>query len=338
MKIDVALWINDLSQVQVAAQAAEALGFDTLWTSDTNHNPLFPLVLAAEHTDRIRVGTSIVVAFARSPMDLAYQAWDLARFSRGRFVLGLGTQVPAHITRRFGMEWRTPAADHLKEYVQALRAIWHAWQTGERLNFRGQFYKLTLMAPFFDPGPHDYPKVPVYTAGVNVRMCHLAGEVSDGFHVHPFHTRRYLQEVVLPAIAKGAASASRDLRDLELSSAIFVAAGDTQNEIDNAMEFVRQQVAFYASTPSYAPVMDLHGWGDVREELSGLAVRKRWGEMGALITDDIVAEFAIICFWRELPRKIMEKYEGLLNRVTLYRPFDPSQDQERWAEICAAFQ
>jgi len=170
MKIDVALWINDLSQVRTVAQAAEKLGFDTLWTSDTNHNPLFPLVLAAEHTHRLHLGTSIVVAFARSPMDLAYQAWDLARFSRGRFVLGLGTQVPAHITRRFGMEWRTPAADHLKEYVEALRAIWHAWQTGERLNFRGQFYKLTLMAPFFDPGPHDYPKVPVYTAGVNVRM------------------------------------------------------------------------------------------------------------------------------------------------------------------------
>lgn len=337
MKIDVALWVDDLGQVPAAAQAAEKLGFSALWTSDTSHNPLFPLVLVAEHTRQIRLGTAIVVAFARSPMDVAYQAWDLARYSRGRFLLGLGTQVPAHITRRFGMEWKKPAAEVLREYVGALRAIWHAWQTGERLNFRGRFYKLTLMAPFFDPGPHDFPHIPIYTAGVNLRMCRLAGEVSDGFHVHPFHTRRYLREVVLPTIAEGAASAGRGLSGIDISSAIFVAAGDSQAEIDAAVQFVRQQVAFYASTPSYAPVMDLHGWSDTREKLSRLAVRKRWDEMGALISDEMAAEFAIICSWSELPGKIREKYEGILDRVTLYKPFDPTQDQERWASICAAF-
>jgi probable F420-dependent oxidoreductase len=270
-------------------------------------------------------------------MDVAYQAWDLARYSRGRFNLGLGTQVSAHITRRFGMDWKTPAADALREYVGALRAIWHAWQTGERLNFRGQFYKLTLMAPFFDPGPHDYPKIPIYTAGVNLRMCQLAGEISDGFHVHPFHTRRYLQEVVLQAIGKGAASAGRDRGAIDVSSAIFVAAGDRQVDIDAAVGFVRQQVAFYASTPSYQPVMDLHGWNDVGEKLGRLAIRKRWDEMSALISDEMVSEFAIICSWDELPAKIHEKYEGLLDRITLYRPFDPRQDQERWANICAGF-
>jgi probable F420-dependent oxidoreductase len=168
-------------------------------------------------------------------------------------------------------------------------------------------------------------------------MCRLAGEASDGFHVHPFHTHRYLQEVVLNAIAEGAASAGRELSDLDISSAIFAAAGDSQAEIDTAVAFVRQQIAFYASTPSYAPVMDLHGWSDVREKLSRLAIRKRWDEMGALVTDEMVSEFAIICSWSELPRKIREKYEGSLDRVTLYKPFDPSQDQERWAEICAAF-
>jgi probable F420-dependent oxidoreductase len=338
MKIDVALWVQDLNRIPAAAQGAEELGFNTLWTSDTNHNPLFPLVLAAEHTQRLLLGTSIVVAFARSPMDLAYQAWDLACFSQGRFLLGLGTQVPAHITRRFGMDWKTPAADHLREYVGALRAIWHAWQTGERLNFRGHFYKLTLMAPFFDPGPHDYPEIPIYTAGVNLRMCRLAGEVSDGFHVHPFHTRRYLKEVVLNAISEGAAKAGRELSDVDVSCAIFVAAGDTQAEIDAGVGFVRQQVAFYASTPSYARVMDLHGWSAIREELSRLAVRKRWDEMGALVTDEMVSEFAIVCSWSELPQRIREKYEGLLQRVTLYKPFDPAQEQERWAGICAAFQ
>jgi probable F420-dependent oxidoreductase len=235
------------------------------------------------------------------------------------------------------MEWKTPAVEALREFVGALRAIWHAWQTGERLNFRGRFYKLTLMAPFFDPGPQDYPRIPIYTSGVNLRMCRLAGEVSDGFHVHPFHTRRYLQEVVLQAVGEGAANAGREVTDLDMSSAIFVAAGDTQDEIDSAVEFARRQVAFYASTPSYGPVMDLHGWGTVREKLSSLAVRKRWNDMGALITDEMVAEFTIVCSWRELPQKIRAKYEGLLNRITLYRPFDPSQDQERWAEICAAF-
>ena len=337
MKLDVALWTDDLSAVPAAAQAAEQLGFGCLWTSDTSHNPLFPLVLAAEHTRHIQLGTSILVAFARSPMDVAYQAWDLARYSQGRFLLGLGTQVSAHITRRFGMEWRTPAVDHLREYVQALRHVWHSWQTGERLNFRGRFYKLTLMAPLFNPGPHDYPHIPIYTAGVNLGMCRLAGEVADGFHVHPFHTRRYLQEVVRPAIAQGAERAGRSLGEVELSSAIFVAAGDSQAEIDTGIAFVRQQVAFYASTPSYAAVMDLHGWGDVRERLSRLAARKRWGEMGALVSDEMVAEFAIICPWRELPDRIRAKYEGLLDRVTLYTPFNPTQDQERWAEICAAF-
>jgi probable F420-dependent oxidoreductase len=236
------------------------------------------------------------------------------------------------------MEWKTPAVEVLREYVGALRAIWHAWQTGDRLNFRGRFYKLTLMAPFFDPGPQDYPKVPIYTSGVNLRMCRLAGEVSDGFHVHPFHTRRYLEEVVLQAVGEGVAAAGRQLADVDVSSAIFVAAGDTQDELDKAVEFARRQVAFYASTPSYGPVMDLHGWGGVRETLSRLAVRKRWNEMGALITDEMVAEFSIVCSWRELYQKIHEKYNGLLDRITLYRPFDPSRDRERWAEICAAFQ
>jgi probable F420-dependent oxidoreductase len=337
VKIDVALWVDDLNKVPAAAEAAEELGFSALWTSDVNHNPLFPLLLAAEHTHKIQLGTSILVAFARSPMDVAYQAWDLARYSRGRFILGLGTQVAAHITRRFGMDWKTPAADALREYVAALRAIWHAWQTGERLNFRGDFYKLTLMAPFFDPGPQDFPDVPIYTAGVNLRMCRLAGEVSDGFHVHPFHTCQYLEDVVREAIAEGATNAGRKLSDLDISSAIFAAAGDTQSEIDVAAEFVRQQVAFYASTPSYAPVMDLHGWSEVQDKLSRLAVRKRWDEMSTLVSDEMVSEFAIICSWDELPAKIHEKYAGLLDRVTLYTPFNPTQDQERWASICRAF-
>jgi len=193
------------------------------------------------------------------------------------------------------------------------------------------------MAPFFDPGPHDFPQVPIYTAGVNLRMCRLAGEVSDGFHVHPFHTRRYLDEVVLQAVAEGASSAGRALSDIDISSAIFVAAGNSQADMDTAIAFVRQQVAFYASTPSYAPVLDLHGWSDIGEKLSRMAIRKRWEKMSPLITDEMVEEFAIICTWDQLPAKIREKYEGLLDRVTLYTLFNPTEDQERWSSICAAF-
>jgi probable F420-dependent oxidoreductase len=235
------------------------------------------------------------------------------------------------------MEWKAPASEALREYVDVLRAIWHTWQTGERLNYRGQFYTLTLMSPFFDPGPNDFPHIPIYTAGVNLRMCRLAGEFSDGFHVHPFHTRRYLQELILPAIAEGAAKAGRVLSNVEVSASIFVATGSSQAELDAAVAFARQQVAFYASTPSYAAVMDLHGWSAAREALSKLAVRKRWGEMSALISDEMLAEFAIICPWNELPDKIRQKYDGLLDRVTLYLPFDPAQNQEQWARLCAAF-
>ena len=337
IKLDVPLWISDLGEVPAAARAAEELGFDALWTSDTGHNPMMPLVLAAEHTERIRLGTAILVAFARSPMDVAYQAWDLARYSRGRFILGLGTQVPAHIRRRFSMEWKQPSAEALRDYIGALRAIWHAWKTGERLNYRGPFYTHTLMSPFFDPGPHDFPQIPVYTAGVNRRMCTLAGEVSDGFHVHPFHTRSYLQDVVRPSIAKGAAAAGREMSEIDVSSSIFVAVGDSPAEVKRGANEMRQQIAFYASTPSYAAVMDHHGWGEVREALSRLASQQRWAEMPAHISDEMMAEFAIICSWDELPARILAKYEGLLDRVALYIPFDADQDQTRWARLCEAF-
>ena len=337
MKLDVSLWVNDLNKVAAATKAADELGFGALWASDTSHYPHFPLVLAAEHSRRIQLGTAIVVAFARSPMDVAYQAWDLARYSNGRYLLGLGTQVKGHIERRFSMPWRTPVDENMKDYIGALRAIWAAWQSGERLNYRGEYYTHTLMIPFFDPGPNEFPNIPIYTAGVNERMCRLAGEVSDGFHAHPFHTRRYLEEVVLPAIDAGAASAGRTRADVDISSSIFVVAGDNSKEISAGLMEVGQQAAFYASTPTYAPVMDLHGWSGVREELSSLAARKQWDQIPSLITQEMVDAFAIVSSWDDLPQRIHDKYDGILDRVTLYIPFDPSQNMERWAKICAAF-
>jgi probable F420-dependent oxidoreductase len=264
------------------------MGFDTLWTTETQHDPFLPGALIAEHTRRLRFGTAVAIAFARSPANLAYTAWDLAGASDGRFVLGVGTQVKAHIERRFGMPWPESVVGRLREQIAAVRAFWHAWQTGEQLDFRGEHYKLTLMSPFFNPGPIATPQIPIFIAGVNPGLARLAGEVADGYHVHPLHTRRYLDEVVLPAIAIGAQKAGRALQAIQVSASAFVV---TSPEEDT---FTRAQVSFYASTPSYRAVMALHGWEEVAQRLSGLAARGQWAEMPALISDEILHAFAVV--------------------------------------------
>ncbi len=335
MKIDTALLAPTLDEIIPAARKAEEIGFDGLWTSETQHNPMFPLVLAAEHTRRIELGTSIAVAFARSPMDTAYQAWDLAQFSRGRFILGLGTQVKAHIERRFSMPWGPPVPK-LREYIHALRAIWRSWQRGERLNFRGQFYKFTLMSPFFDPGPIDYPDIPIYIAGVNEGLCRLAGEVADGFHVHPLNSARYVQECVRPWIEAGARKAGRRLEDVAISVTVFVVTGRDEAEMEKEREAVRQQIAFYASTPTYRTVLELHGWGDTAQELSRLAARQRWDEMPRLITDEMVETFAVVAPRDRLAEAVKARYTGLADRITYYAAFMEG-DEDFWRETVRAF-
>lgn len=331
--LDVGLWEDDLAAVPAAARAAEAVGYGALWTSETQSNPMFPLVLAAEHTERILLGTAIAVAFARSPMDVATQAWDLARASRGRFVLGLGTQVKPHIERRFSMPWPDAPVSAFRDYIAALRAIWSAWQSGTRLRYRGSHYRHTLMAPMFDPGPIAHPDIPVYTAGVGPRMCALAGEVADGLHVHPFHSRRYLDETVLPAVAEGARRAGRSPADVALACTVFVAAGDDQAELDAAVEAVRRQLAFYASTPGYAAVMDTHGWSEACERLGRLAVRKRWDDMAVLVTDEMLDTFAVVGRWPEVGRRLREKYAGRLDRLALYGVRAGDRHPDRWRAL-----
>ncbi len=335
MKIDTALLAPTLDAIIPAAKKAEALGFDALWTSETQHNPMFPLVLSAEHTRRIQLGTSIAVAFARSPMDMAYQAWDLAQFSRGRFILGLGTQVKAHIERRFSMPWGPPVPK-LREYILALRAIWRSWQTGERLNFRGQFYKITLMSPFFNPGPIDFPDIPIYIAGVNEGLCRLAGEVADGFHVHPLNSAQYVRECVRPWIAEGARRAGRKPEDVAISVTVFVVTGQDEAEIERAKAPVREQIAFYASTPTYRTVFELHGWADVAAELSRLAARQRWEEMPALITDEMLETFAVVAPHDRLAEAVKARYAGLADRITYYAAFIDG-DEAFWRETVRAF-
>ncbi|MFZ2489097.1 MAG: TIGR03617 family F420-dependent LLM class oxidoreductase [Anaerolineae bacterium] len=335
MKLDVAVMSQSLRDAETLAQAAEAIGFDTLWTSETQHDPFLPLGVAALSTQRIGLGTAIAVAFARNPTSVAHLAWDLQAASGGRFRLGLGTQVQAHIERRFGMPWGPPAA-RLREFILAMRAVWEAWQTGGRLNFRGEYYKLTLMAPFFNPGPLEQPQIPVYIAAVNAHMCELAGELCQGLHVHPFHTTRYLREQIVPHVQTGLEKAGRRRDDIALSSSVFIITGQTDAELAQARAQVRSQVAFYASTPTYSKVMDLHGWSDIRERLSSLAVRQRWEEMSDLISDEMLAQFAVEGRPAEIPYLVKMRYVGLLERVTFYLPFDPAQ-QALWRMWVEAF-
>jgi len=327
MELDAAIgFATDLKDVGALAQAAEAIGFDAIWTSETQHDPFLPLTQVAAATSRLHFGTAVAIAFARSPMAVAQTAWDLAKQSNGRFMLGLGTQVKAHIERRFGMTW-TPPVPRLREYMQAIRAVWTAWQTGGKLNFRGTEYKLTLMTPFFSPGPIDYPHIPIFIAGVGAPLCKLAGEAADGFHVHPYHTRQYLSDVVLPSIAAGLQKADRRREALEVATMAFVALSEKE------IAAQRAQVAFYASTPSYRPVLDLHGWGGIGEELGSLATRGRWDEMPRLITDEMLEAFVIVGSWDDVAEKLHTKYAGLLDRVGLYRPYVPGGEDEQWTRL-----
>ena len=328
MKIDVGILVPDLLDIPKVARAAEDIGFDGLWTSETQHEPFLPLALVAEHTTRIELGTAIAVAFPRSPTVLAHLAWDLQKASRGRFILGLGTQVKAHIERRFGMTWEAPAPK-LREMILAMRALWNAWQGDGKVNFRGEFYKITLMTPFFNPGPIEHPDIPIYIAGVNEHLCRVAGELCQGFHVHPFHTADYLRQIVLPNVKLGAEKVGRTRDAVQLSSAIFVATNESEREA------VRQQISFYASTPTYKAVLDVHGWGDASEKLGALAVRGKWSEMSALITDEMLNAVAIVTTPDQVAARIKERYAGLLDRITFYAPFTP-QESAKWQALVKA--
>jgi len=343
MKLDAALAPMPLNDVPAVAEAAEKMGFDALWTSETQHNPFLPCALIAEHSQKMHIGTAIAVSFARSPADLAYVSWDLAAGSGGRFILGLGTQVKGHIEKRFGMPWPESPVDKLREQIQAIRAFWDCWQNGTKLRFEGEYYKIKLMSPFFNPGPLNLPSplegrgaggeglIPIYIAGVNTGLARLAGEICDGFHVHPFHSPEYLREVILPAVEAGATRSGRARAGVSVSVSAFVA---TTPEEEN---FARSQISFYASTPSYRPVFALHGWEDVAAKLSSHAARGEWGEMFGLVTDEILETFCLVSDAEALPGKLKERYEGLADRLTLYTPFMPGEKDEFWKRLVEAF-
>ncbi len=333
MKVDAEIAVSDPADAAKLSRAAEAFGFDCLWVNETKHDPFVQLALAAANTGRISLGTSIALAFTRSPTTLAYTAWDIQNLSRGRLILGLGSQVKGHIERRFGLKWEPPAPK-MKEVVLALRAVWKSWQEGTKLDFAGRFFRLDLMTPFFSPGPIEHPDVPIYVAAVNDGMCRVAGGVADGVHVHPLHTPRYLREVVEPALSKGAAQAGRRREDLTVAASVFGVAGETEAERRKTREAAREQVAFYASTRSYRKVMELHGWGDVCERLHALSARGEWKRMGPEIADGMLDEFVVEGSWGEMGRTLEKRYDGVVDRVRLYLPFDGTP---AWKEFVGGF-
>lgn len=341
MKFDAALPILGLKDIPAIAKAAEEIGFDALWTQETQHDPFLPCALIAEHTTRLNFGTAVAVSFARSPANLAYTAWDLAAQSDGRFILGLGTQVKAHIERRFGQTWPESPVKKLREQIEVIRAFWDCWQNGTKLNYRGEYYKITLMSPFFQPPPllpsptgrgaGGEGLIPIYIAGVNTGLAKLAGELCEGFHAHPFNSPRYLKEVILPAIEEGAKKNNRKREDVSVSVTAFIAT--TPEE----MNFARAQISFYASTPSYRPVMDLHGWSGVAETLSAHAAKGEWAEMPMLITDEMLGEFCLVTEEAKLADELKKRYQGLADRLTLYTPFVPGERDEWWRGLAAKF-
>jgi len=322
MKLDTGVMVSRLQDVPAAAKAAEEMGFAALWSFETSHDPFFPLLLAAEHTERIELGTSIAVAFPRSPLVHAQIAWDLQAMSKGRFILGLGTQVKGHNERRFGIKWDQPGP-RLREMIQMIHAVWDCWQDGAKPSFAGKFYNFTLMTPFFNPGPSAFPRPPIYIAGVNEYMCRLAGEICDGFHVHPLHSIKYLDEFALPLINAGLATSGRPRSACQLTTSAFVITGRNDEEIEKAKAPVRQQLAFYASTRTYRKVLELHGWEDVPARLNERAAKGDWEGMANEITDDMLDAYATIGKVDEIAAKVRRKYDGYLDRVTFYFPFRP---------------
>jgi probable F420-dependent oxidoreductase len=314
MKVDAGLIIGDLAGVPARAKEIEAQGYDGCVSAEISSDPFFPLLLAAEHTTKLELMTSIAVAFARSPMTLANVGHDLNAFSKGRFLLGLGSQIKPHITKRFSMPWSHPAA-RMRELIQAMRAIWACWYQGEKLDFRGEFYTHTLMTPMFTPTNTQYGAPRVMLAAVGPLMTEVAGEVADGMIVHAFTTPKYLHEVTLPALERGLAAAGRSRKSFQLSCPIFVVTGRDAKEWEQSRAGVCKQIAFYGSTPAYRGVLEQHGWGELQSELNAMSKRGEWDAMGTRITDEILEQFAVVAQPQEVAGEMKRRYGGSIDRV-----------------------
>jgi probable F420-dependent oxidoreductase len=333
MRVDGKLKIESIDQIISTATTHESQGYSGLWSSESKHDPFLPLAIAGEHTQTIELGTSIAVAFARSPMTLAHTAWDLQQYTEGRFMLGLGSQVKPHIERRFSMPWGKPAA-RMREMVSAIRAIWDSWENGTKLSFEGDFYTHSLMTPFFSPPKLSTPTPKIVIAAVGELMCQVAGEVCDGIFLHGFTTERYIREVTLPAIQKGRDKTGRSADGFEVFGLPLTATGRTDEEIAAAVKAVRDQIAFYASTPAYRGVLELHGWGELGDELNAMSKTddsERWSKMGDAIDDDVLDAFAVVGSLDEIAGKLESRFGDVMDRLQFYAPY--KHDTDMWRPV-----
>jgi probable F420-dependent oxidoreductase len=304
---------GDLSDASDRAGQAESAGYQGVWTSETGHDPFLPLALAARSTEHVQLGTAVAIAFARTPMTTAYVAWDCNAVSHGRFILGLGSQIKAHIEKRYSMAWSHPAA-RMREYIAALRAIWDAWQNGAKLSFRGDFYTHTLMTPMFSPRANDFGPPKVFLAAVGAGMLRVASESADGLVVHPFVTERYLNEVIVPVVDSGLATSGRSRDAFQIMVLPLVVTGRTEGERQAADTAVRKQLAFYGSTPAYRDVLELHGWGALQEELHDMSLRGLWDEMSTLIDDKVLEALAVVGEPDQIGSLVAARYGGIADR------------------------
>jgi probable F420-dependent oxidoreductase len=337
MLLDAALLSTGIDDVAGTARELEERGYAGVWSSEADHDPFLPLLTAGSATEHLQVGTAIAVAFARSPMTLAMTAHDLQRYTRGRFILGLGSQVRAHVERRFGMPW-SPPVERMREYVAALRAIWTAWQEGTRLRFEGEHYRHTLMTPMFSPAAHEWGAPPVHLAAVGPGMTRLAGEIADGLLAHGFTTARYLRERTLPALEEGLARAGRRREEVSISLPGFVVTGRTEPERAAAATAVRATIAFYGSTPAYRPVLELHGWDSLADELHRLSVSRRedkWTAMRDLVDDEVLGAFAVVAGPADVGDRVRERFTGLVDRFSVYASYPAPLDL--WDPLVRAF-
>ncbi len=318
----------DLHDVPAKARALEDLGYDLIATTESKHDPFLPLTLVAEHTERVRFTTSVAIAFPRAPYITANMAWDLARYSGGRLVLGLGTQVKGHNERRFSVPWGPPGP-RLRDYIRCIRAIWHCWQTGARPDFEGEYYRYTLTNPDFDPGPIEHPDIPIVISAVNPYNSRLAGELCDGIAVHPVSSFRHQREVVLPRVFQGARRAGRDHAGLMVRSGGFIVTGRDEEELAQSREVARRRVAFYSSTRSYHGILALHGLEETAAELHRLSIEGRWDVMPSRVSDEMLEEFCAVGTWDEIASEMREKFTGLATAVNFeVEPRNPDEEAQ----------
>jgi len=329
MKIDGPFYA-ELQHAASEAKHLQSQGYDGIYTLEGNRDPFFPLLMASEHAPELDIATGIAVAFPRNPSHIAYQAWDLQRFSKGKFMLGIGPQIRAHIEKRFGVDFDKPAA-RMKEYIQAVKAFFDCWQNDAPLNFEGKFFRHTLMTPMFNAGPLDYPAPPIMLGALGPKMTSVAGEMADGLIVHPFNTVAFLQEQQLPAVDKGLAASNRSREDFLFQVTAICVTGKTEEEYKAAYESVRGLLAFYGSTPAYRPPMEAVGYGDLQPELNRMTKENRWDELPSLVDDSFVKHFAVCGEPHEIAPQLIEKYGDFANRLSIYAPYQSHPDV--WPQV-----